>query len=76
MAQAMTKEFKEYQAQVKKNIKKLGEALTAKGYSLVSGGTDNHLILWDLRPPGVTGSKLEKVCDMAGITLNKNSVPG
>ncbi|MFN4352980.1 MAG: hypothetical protein ACK4F6_19460, partial [Hylemonella sp.] len=43
---------------------------------LATGGTDNHLLLWDLRPQGLTGSKLEKLCELAGITLNKNAVYG
>ena len=50
--------------------------LVEKGYALATGGTDNHLILWDLRPAGVTGSKIEKICDVVQITLNKNAVPG
>merc|ERR1712076_55019 len=48
----------------------------AKGHKLASGGTDNHLILWDLRPHGLTGGKVEKVCDFCNITLNKNCVAG
>merc|ERR1712083_768937 len=58
------------------NAKALGEALVSKGHKLASGGTDNHLILWDLRPHGLTGGKVEKVCDAANITLNKNCVAG
>jgi len=68
--------FKEYAAQVRKNAKKMGEVLQSKGYTLQSGGTDNHLVLWDLRPQGITGSKLEKVCDAVSITVNKNAVAG
>ena len=52
------------------------EALIAKGHKLASGGTDNHLVLWDLRPHGLTGSKVEKVCEPASISLNRNTVPG
>lgn len=48
----------------------------AKGHKLASGGTDNHLVLWDLRPHGLTGSKVEKVCEAACISLNRNTVPG
>merc|ERR1711871_622704 len=48
----------------------------AKGYKLCSNGTDNHLILWDLRPQDLTGSKMEKLCDYDAITLNKNAVYG
>ena len=46
------------------------------GYRLQTNGTDNHLVLWDLRPAGVTGSKVEKICDLVGITINKNAVSG
>merc|ERR1712232_1336346 len=54
----------------------LAEALKAKGHKLASDGTDNHLILWDLRPHGLTGSKVEKVCEAASISLNRNAVHG
>lgn len=60
--------------QVKKNISTLAATLMGHGYKLVTSGTDNHLLLWDLRPAGVTGSKMERVCELAHITLNKNSV--
>lgn len=76
LKEAMTPEFKLYIRQVKANAKTLGEELVKKGYKLVTGGTDNHLILWDLRPKAVTGSKMEKICDLAHITLNKNAVAG
>jgi len=76
LKEAATEDFKQYGAQVKKNAKHLGEALIAKGYSLVTGGTDNHLVLWDLRPQGLTGSKVEKACDLASISVNKNAVYG
>mmetsp|Transcript_1544 Transcript_1544/g.2183 ORF Transcript_1544/g.2183 Transcript_1544/m.2183 type:complete len:476 (+) Transcript_1544:128-1555(+) len=69
-------EFKVYSQQVKKNAKALGEKLTSLGYKMASGGTENHLVLWDLKPLGLTGSKFEKVCDAVSITLNKNCVPG
>ena len=49
---------------------------TRKGYTLVTEGTDNHLILWDLRPNGLTGSKIEKLAELCNITVNKNTVPG
>merc|ERR1712113_442789 len=52
------------------------DVLTSKGHKLASGGTDNHLLLWDLRPHGLTGGKVEKVCDFCNITLNKNCVAG
>lgn len=63
-------------AQVVHNCRSLADALMKKGYKLVTDGTDNHLILWDLRPEGVTGSKMEKACDLCHITLNKNAVVG
>ena len=72
----MSPEFKEYTIQVRKNAQTLADRLIYHGYKLVTGGTDNHCILWDLRPLGLTGSKLEKLCDVVNITLNKNSVPG
>ena len=76
LKEAGTPQFREYAAAVRANARALAAALTAKGYTMVSGGTDNHLVLWDLRPLGLTGSKLEKLCDAAGITLNKNAVHG
>ncbi|KAH9162346.1 hypothetical protein AeNC1_018841 [Aphanomyces euteiches] len=76
LKEVMTPEFKEYAKQVKANSRALAKALTDKGYVLATGGTDNHLLLWDLRPTGITGSKMEKLCDEACITLNKNSVLG
>jgi len=54
----------------------VGSTLQEKGHKLASDGTDNHLILWDLRPHGLTGSKLEKVCECASISLNRNAVHG
>jgi len=74
--EVMTPEFKTYAAQVCKNASALGAKLVSMGYSLATGGTDNHLVLWDLKPQGITGSKFEKVCDAVCITLNKNCVPG
>jgi glycine hydroxymethyltransferase len=74
--EAMTPEFKLYAQQVKKNAAALGAKLVSMGYTLATGGTDNHLVLWDLKPQGITGSKFEKVCDAVCITLNKNCVPG
>jgi glycine hydroxymethyltransferase len=76
LKEAMTPEFKVYTQQVKKNAAALGAALVSKGYALATGGTDNHLVLWDLKPQGITGSKFEKTCDAVCITLNKNCVPG
>merc|ERR1712232_814828 len=71
-----TPEFVEYSKQVCANAKALGDALKAKGHKLASDGTDNHLVLLDLRPHGLTGSKVEKVCDAASISLNRNAVHG
>merc|ERR1711877_99624 len=71
-----TPEFAEYSKQVVANSKALAEALKAKGHKLASDGTDNHLVLWDLRPHGLTGSKVEKVCEAASISLNRNAVHG
>ncbi|XP_038712774.1 serine hydroxymethyltransferase 3, chloroplastic-like [Tripterygium wilfordii] len=73
---AQSSEFKSYQKKVVSNCRALANRLTELGYKLVSGGTDNHLILVDLRPLGVDGARVEKILDMASITLNKNSVPG
>lgn len=76
LKQASTPQFKEYAIQVQKNAKTLGNELEKLGYKIVTGGTDNHLILWDLRPIKLTGSKLEKACELCSITLNKNAVHG
>jgi len=76
LKEAMTPEFKVYSQQVKKNAAALGAKLVSMGYTLATGGTDNHLVLWDLKPQGITGSKFEKTCDAVCITLNKNCVPG
>uniref|UniRef100_A0A6U2D457 glycine hydroxymethyltransferase n=1 Tax=Chlamydomonas euryale TaxID=1486919 RepID=A0A6U2D457_9CHLO len=73
---AMSPEFVAYQKQVVANSAALARALMTAGGTLVTGGTENHLVLWDLRPEGVTGSKMEKACDMCHITLNKNTVIG
>merc|ERR1712050_13449 len=69
-------EFTEYSRQVVANSQSLAAALMEKGHKLASDGTDNHLVLWDLRPHGLTGSKLEKVCEGASISLNRNAVHG
>ncbi len=73
--EALTPEFKSYQEQVAKNARRLAEGLVKRGYSLVSGGTDNHLMLVDLRNRGITGKDAEAALDASGITLNKNAVP-
>ena len=73
--EALKPEFKEYQEQIVKNAKVLSEELVKLGFNLVSGGTDNHLMLIDLRNKGITGKELEERLDDIGITTNKNSVP-
>ena len=73
--EAMTEEFKEYQVQVVKNAKILAEGLHKRGFNLVSGGTDIHLILVDLRNKDITGKDAEKLLDKVGITTNKNTIP-
>ena len=73
--EALKPEFKEYQKQIVKNAKVLSEELVKLGFNLVSGGTDNHLMLIDLRNKGITGKELEERLDNVGITTNKNSVP-
>lgn len=69
-------EFEAYAKQMVLNCKKMAEELMLYGYKLSSGGTDNHLLLLDLRPQGISGSKVEALCDMCNITINKNSVFG
>eukprot|EP00924_Labyrinthula_sp_SR-Ha-C_P008978 maker-scaffold_2-snap-gene-8.35-mRNA-1 protein AED:0.05 eAED:0.05 QI:139/1/1/1/1/1/2/275/460 len=76
LKEVMTDEFKAYSKQVVSNAKALGETLMKKGYKMATDGTENHLILWDLRKEGLTGSKLEHACDLCHITLNKNAVMG
>merc|ERR550539_972645 len=76
LKQAQSPEFKIYQEQVMKNAKALGESLQGRSFDLVSGGTDNHLLLINLRSKGVNGNKSELVCEQASIVLNKNTVPG
>jgi glycine hydroxymethyltransferase len=73
--EALRPEFKTYQEQVLKNAKALAEALIKCGFDLVSGGTDNHLMLIDLRKTGVTGKEMQNRCDSVGLTVNKNAIP-
>ena len=73
--EALKPEFKEYQAQIVKNAAALAKGLTSRGMKLVSGGTDNHLMLLDLRETGVTGKELEHNLDAVYITANKNAIP-
>ena len=76
LLEASQPEFKEYIIQVKQNAKVLAGLLKEKGYNLVTGGTDNHLLLVDLREKGISGSKVEYLCEKVDISLNKNSVFG
>ncbi len=73
--EALTDEFKTYQKQIVKNAKALAGALSDQGFKLVSGGTDNHLMLVDLTPMNITGKETEKLLDDVGITVNKNAIP-
>jgi len=73
--EAMRPEFKDYQAQIIKNARVLAEELARAGYRIVSGGTDNHLLLVDVFSKGITGKVAEKALDAAGITVNKNTIP-
>mmetsp|Transcript_105885 Transcript_105885/g.296402 ORF Transcript_105885/g.296402 Transcript_105885/m.296402 type:complete len:522 (+) Transcript_105885:109-1674(+) len=76
LKEAMQPEFAEYAKQVIANAKALGEGLQRRGHELATGGTDNHLILWDVRPLGLTGAKVDKVLEEVSITANKNSLHG
>lgn len=76
MRQAQQPEFREYQLQVMKNAHLLGEELVKKGYKVISGGTDNHLILMDLRPSGTDGIRAELTLELSSITVNKNTTSG
>lgn len=73
--EALSDEFKEYQQQVIKNAKVLAEELTKKGFRIVSGGTDNHLMLVDLRSKNITGKEAQFLLDEIGITANRNTIP-
>ena len=75
LKEASTEEFKEYSKRIVENAKVLAEELTKHGLRIVSGGTDNHLMLVDLRPIGVTGKDAEHMLEEAGITVNKNAIP-
>ncbi|MBP2665371.1 MAG: glyA [Firmicutes bacterium] len=75
LKEAMSDDFKKYQAQILKNSKALAEALMQIGFVLVSGGTDNHLILVDVRNRNLTGKVAERLLDDIGVTVNKNSIP-
>ncbi len=73
--EALAPEFRQYQGQIIKNASALAEELIKRGYRLVSGGTDNHLMLMNLSGSGITGKQAEKALDAVGITVNKNTVP-
>ncbi|KAG5525863.1 hypothetical protein RHGRI_032227 [Rhododendron griersonianum] len=74
LKQVATPEYKAYMQQVKKNAQALASALLRRHFRLVTGGTDNHLVLWDLRTLGLTGKNYEKVCELCHITLNKIAI--
>ena len=73
--EALSREFKDYQQRVINNAKRLAEELIKRGFRIISGGTDNHLMLVDLTTKGITGKEAEEALDKAGITVNKNAIP-
>jgi glycine hydroxymethyltransferase len=75
LKEAMTAEFRDYAQRVVRTARALASGLADRGLRLVSGGTDSHLALVDLRPAGITGADAERACDDVGITLNKNTIP-
>jgi glycine hydroxymethyltransferase len=75
LGEALTPEFKEYGKQIVKNARKLAAELTSRGFNLVTGGTDNHLMVVDLSSKGISGKEGERALGLAGITVNKNTVP-
>ena len=75
LKEALSPSFKEYQRQVVANAKAMAAALMERGYRIVSGGTDNHLLLVDVKRAGLTGKEAEKALDEVGITVNKNTIP-
>lgn len=76
LLEVMTPDFKEYIKQVRLNAQKLASALEEKGFKIITGGTDNHLMLVDLRNKSISGGKAEKILDYVGISVNKNTIPG
>jgi glycine hydroxymethyltransferase len=76
LKQAQSPEFKAYAKQVLANCQAFAKTLQQSGFTLVSGGTDNHLVLVDLRSSGIDGARVERVCELVGLTVNKNTVPG
>jgi glycine hydroxymethyltransferase len=75
LAEALTEDFKDYSRRVVENAARLAEALSERGFNLISGGTDNHLILIDVRNLNLTGKEAERLLDEVGITVNKNAIP-
>ena len=73
--EALSETFREYQQRIVENARALAAALAERGYRLVSGGTDNHLVLVDLRPKGITGAEAEGRLESIGVTVNKNTIP-
>jgi len=73
--EALQPGFKEYQEQVVKNAQAMSSKLKSLGYTIISGGTQNHLFMVDVRPQGVNGKMVQEALDHAGITVNKNSIP-
>lgn len=76
MKQALTPEFITYQKQIVANAKRLSDTLQAKGYKVVTGGTEVHMLLLDLRSHGISGAKAERILEEVSIACNKNTVPG
>ena len=76
LKEASTIDFKEYILQVKKNAIHLANELAKRGYIIATNGTENHIVLWDARPLGISGSKLEKIFERCAISVNKNSLYG
>jgi glycine hydroxymethyltransferase len=74
--EALSPEFKKYQTQVLKNSKAMAKVFSDRGFKIVSGGTDNHLMLLNVKSKGHTGKLVEKLLDEVGITVNKNTIPG
>jgi glycine hydroxymethyltransferase len=75
LKEALSEEFRNYQKQIVANAKRLSEELLSKGFEIISGGTDNHLMLLNLTGKGITGKDAETALDLAGITVNKNAIP-
>jgi glycine hydroxymethyltransferase len=75
LKEAMRPDFKEYAARTVRTARALAAGLAEEGLRIISGGTDSHLVLADLRPVGITGKEAEAVCDEVGIALNKNGIP-